>query len=249
MTIRSLAAFAACLLALLAISGITAEDKKPATPAKDAPAKDAAGKDAPAKKDDKVLSLFNGKNLDGWEISNFGGEGEVTVEEGLLLIDFGADLSGVTWKNADVLPKTNYEITLEAKRVDGSDFFCGLTFPVKKDSCSLILGGWGGGVCGLSSLDGNDASENATTLYREFKSGQWYKIKLRVTDDRIQSWIDEKEMIDADIKGKKISIRGEVELSKPLGLATYRTKGAFRNISLRRLNDAEVKAAASSDKK
>ena len=245
MKIRSLAAVAAYLLVLLAVTGINAEDKKPEVPAKDAPVKD-----APAKKDDKVLSLFNGKNLEGWEISNFGGEGEDTVEDGTLLVDFGADLSGVTWKNADVLPKTNYEITLDAKRVEGSDFFCGLTFPVKTDSCSLILGGWGGGVCGLSSIDGNDASENATTLYREFKSGQWYKIKLRVTDDRINAWIDEKEMIDADIKGKKISIRGEVEQSKPLGLATYRTRGAFRKISLRRLDEAEVKAAAAgSDKK
>ena len=37
----------------------------------------------------------------------------------------------------------DYELRLEAKRVEGGDFFCGLTFPVGKEYCTLILGGWG----------------------------------------------------------------------------------------------------------
>lgn len=191
------------------------------------------------KSDDKAkgkeLKLFNGKNLDGWKSSEFGGDGEISVESEQLILDFGNDLTGVTWKDAKVLPKFNYEIMLEAKRVDGSDFFCGLTFPIKDDPCSLILGGWGGTVCGLSSFDFKDASENETTSFREFKNGQWYKIRLRVLEKKITAWIDDKELLDVDLTGKKIGIRSEVEPSKPLGFCSYRTRAALRNIVLREI--------------
>lgn len=197
--------------------------------------------EAPAKAtDSKVLKLFDGKSLTGWKSTNFGGEGDVTIEDGTIVIDFGSDLSGITWQKDDALPKSNYEITCETKRIDGGDFFCGLTFPVKESHCSLILGGWGGGVCGLSSIDGSDASENATTLYREFKTDQWYKIRLVVLDERIRVWVDGKEIIDANIKGKKIGIRGEVELSKPLGFATWRTKAALKSPLLKKLDAKEI---------
>ena len=183
----------------------------------------------------RELKLFNGRNLDGWKSSEFGGDGEISVEEGKLLLDFGNDLTGVTWKDAKVLPKVNYEITLEAQRVEGSDFFCGLTFPIKDDPCSLILGGWGGTVCGLSSLDFKDASENESTSFREFKNGQWYKIRLRVLEKRLTAWIDDKQILDVDISGKKISIRSEVDPCKPLGLCSWRTKAALRNILLKEI--------------
>ena len=183
----------------------------------------------------RELKLFNGKNLDGWKSSEFGGDGEISVEEGKLLLDFGNDLTGVTWKDAKVLPKVNYEITLEAQRVEGSDFFCGLTFPIKDDPCSLILGGWGGTVCGLSSLDFKDASENESTSFREFKNGQWYKIRLRVLEKRITAWIDDKQILDVNLSDKKIGIRSEVDPSKPLGLCSWRTKAALRNILLKEI--------------
>lgn len=197
------------------------------------------------KKDEKInepktkreTKLFNGKNLDGWKNSMFGGDGEiiVDVDDGVLILDRGNELTGVTWKDAKVLPKFNYEILLEAQRLEGSDFFCGLTFPIKDDPCSLILGGWGGTVCGISSLDFKDASENETTLFREFKNGQWYKIRLRVLEKRITAWIDGKEIIDVDLTGKKIGIRSEVEPSKPLGFCSYSTKAALRNIVLKEI--------------
>ncbi len=183
----------------------------------------------------RELKLFNGKNLDGWKSSEFGGDGEITVEEGKLILDFGNELTGVTWKDAKVLPKVNYEITLEAQRVEGSDFFCGLTFPIKEEPCSLILGGWGGTVCGLSSLDFRDASENESTSFREFKNGQWYKVRLRVLEKQVTAWIDDKQILEVDLSGKKIGIRSEVELSKPLGVCSWRTKAALRNIVIKEL--------------
>ena len=183
----------------------------------------------------REIELFNGKNLDGWKATEFGGEGEVSVDEGRLLLEFGVDLTGVTWQKPELLPKTNYEVTLEVMRVDGNDFFCGLTFPVKDDPCSLIIGGWGGGVCGLSSIDGMDASENETTTYRPFENGRWYRIKLRVTDSRIDAWIDDQQIVEQEITGRKISIRTEVDLSRPFGIASWQTTAAIRKFRLREI--------------
>ena len=45
----------------------------------------------------------------------------------------------------------------------------------------ILLGGWGGGVVGISSIDTMDASENETTKYRQFVTDRWYKVRLRVT--------------------------------------------------------------------
>src|SRR5262249_45327707 len=151
-------------------------------------------------------------------ITEFGGQGEVEVKDGAILLPMGNDMTGITW-GGDV-PTMNYEIYVEARRVDGSDFFCGLTFPVDKDPCSLILGGWGGSVVGLSSLDGQDAANNDTMQLKSFTKGVWYKIRLQVKPGRIQAWIEDEKVVDADIQGKRIGIRGEVELSKPLGIAT-----------------------------
>jgi hypothetical protein len=177
-------------------------------------------------------ALFDGKTLKGWKESNFAGRGEVKVKDGQIIMEMGV-MTGITWTNAVV--RMNYEISLEAMRVEGSDFFCGLTFPVGDDPCSLIVGGWGGGVVGLSNLDSNDASSNETTQYINFKNGKWFLIQLRVTPKRIQAWLDGDPLIDVDTTGKKISIRSEVDESVPLGVATWATTGALRNFKLRKL--------------
>ena len=181
----------------------------------------------------KWESLFDGKALGGWKSSEFGGAGEIEVEDGKLLIGYTDGCNGVTWTKD--FPKTDYEISLEAMRVDGTDFFCGLTFPVGSSPCSLIVGGWGGSVVGLSSLDGQDAAHNETTRNMTFKQGVWYRIRLRVTDERIQAWIDDKPLVDVATKDRKISIRLEVERSKPLGIASWCTTAALRDIKFRRL--------------
>lgn len=192
------------------------------------------------KKDKSVLSLFDGKTLKGWTPTNFGGEGDVLVRDGAIVMEVGSDMTGITWKDAKVLPKSNYEITFQAQRVDGFDFFCGLTVPIQDSHCSLICGGWGGGVCGISCIDTYDASENDTTSYREFKTGQWYKFKLRVTDEAIQAWVNDEEIVDHEVPGHKFSLRLEVDLSKPLGFSCWQTTAALKDIKLRRLNKAEL---------
>lgn len=179
-------------------------------------------------------SLFDGKTLGRWKSTEFGGEGKVTVADGQINLEAGANLTGITWTGGP-LPKTNYEISLEAKKTDGSDFFCGLTFPVGDSFCSLIVGGWGGGIVGLSSLDGLDASDNETTQVMNFPANRWYKIRVRVTPKRIEAWLDDKSLADVDTTWHSVDIRSEVELSKPLGIATWMTSAAYRDIRLRKI--------------
>lgn len=179
--------------------------------------------------------LFDGKTLNNWQPTKFGGEGPVKVEDGQIVLEMGgADLTGITWTGPE-LPRTNYELALQAMRLDGNDFFAGITFPVADSFCSLILGGWAGTVVGLSSIDGLDASENETSQSIAFDDRRWYDIRIRVTPGKIQAWLDQRQIIDQDITGRKIHTRGEVELSEPLGVAAWRTKSAVRNIRLRRL--------------
>lgn len=182
-------------------------------------------------------SLFDGQSLGVWKSSNFGGEGRVSVEDGRIVLDFGDTLTGIAY--AKDFPTCDYELRLEAMRMAGIDFFCGLTFPVDRAHCSLIVGGWAGAVVGLSTIDGRDASENATTHYQRFETGQWYRIRLRVTAARIRVWIDDQPVIDQDLRGRRLDTRTEVALSKPLGIAAWQTRAGLRRIEFRRLGDDE----------
>jgi len=178
-------------------------------------------------------SLFDGKSLRGWRETPFTGRGEVRVKDGTIILGKGF-MTGITWTNS--FPRSNYEIRFEAARLEGSDFFAGNTFPVNDSHCSWINGGWGGRLVGLSSLDTYDASENETATLMDFEKGRWYSFWLLVTTDRIQAWIDEQPVIDVYIGNREISLRpGEIELSKPLGIASYSTTAALRKLEYRLL--------------
>ncbi len=210
---------------------------KPVSPGTEEILKVAAAKPPVAFEGEGWKSLFDGKSLAGWQITEFAARGMVSCESGLVNVNMGDGLSGINWTNDT--PKVNYEVALDAMRVDGSDFFCGLTFPVKDSYCSLILGGWGGAVTGLSSIDGEDASENQTTQFMKFESGRWYRVRVRVTDKKIEAWLDQKKIVDLATAGRQISLRfGDIEQSKPLGIATYQTTAALREIKMRRLDMA-----------
>ncbi len=180
--------------------------------------------------DNDSTLIFNGKTLEGWEVTNFGPQGPVTVSGGEIILGMGDGCTGITYSR-DV-PHTDYEITLDARRKEGNDFFCGLTFPVGNDFCTFIAGGWGGTTVGLSCIDGKDAAENETTTMHNFEKNRWYAIRLLVTGSRIEVWIDEEKVVDMETKGRRVSIRPEVTLSRPLGIASWNTTSGIRKIRL-----------------
>ena len=200
----------------------------------------------------KSISLFDGKTLKGWEACNYAGIGEIKVipNDSSVLINRGEILSGIRLKEFDKrkLPSVNYEISMEGRRVQGDDFFCCITFPYKKTNATFVLGGWGGSVCGISSIDFMDAMENSTMSVMDFDKSKWYKVRLIVTENRIQGFVDKKRIVNVGIKGRKIGMRfGEIEESLPLGISTFQTTGEFKNIRMRPLNKKEIAAAKKLD--
>jgi hypothetical protein len=179
--------------------------------------------------------LFDGVSLDNWVVIDFEGHGNVSVADSCIIIRKGELISGIRWTGD--FPKTNYEVNLEARRMEGSDFFCGMTFPVKESFLTLVLGGWGGGMVGLSCIDGYDAANNMTGNTFPFASGWWYAIRLRVTDKKIEAWIEDEKIVDFTINNSNFSLRWEVEASIPFGITTYKTTGALRKIRYNMIND------------
>ena len=58
-----------------------------------------AGKPPPEKA--AWRSLFDGKTLAGWKETNFGGEGEVRVEDGAIVLERGNDMTGISFAGKD----------------------------------------------------------------------------------------------------------------------------------------------------
>ncbi len=178
--------------------------------------------------------LFNGKTLKGWRSTAFGGEGPVRVKQGQIVMTAGDPLTGITWSGGD-LPQDDYQLTVEAARLSGNDFFCALTVPVGPGALTLVVGGWGGALVGLSNVDDLDASENSTRTTMGFKDKKFYRVALRVAADRrVTAQIDDRTVVDVATLGHKLSLRPEVELARPLGITTYLTTAAIRGIWLDR---------------
>jgi len=179
--------------------------------------------------------LMDGKTLDGWDIVRFGGEGEPYVYKGVLVLPMAVNglMTGLCWDGPS-LPVKNYEIYYETRRVEGNDFFGSISFPYKDMYATLIVGGWAGSVCGLSCIDGRDASENETTQYIYFKDHQWYPVHLRVTTDSIRAVIDTVQVVNIATTGRKIHLRGGT-MAPSLTLYTYLTTGEIRNLRMKKL--------------
>lgn len=190
-----------------------------------------AGEPQPGK--DGWQSLFDGKTMGNWQPADFSSNGKIEVKDGAIAIGAGKPMAGIVWSNVPPA-RMDYEIQLEAMRTEGSDFFCGLTFPVGTNPCTFVAGGWGGTVTGLSSIDGYDASENETSGSTRFENNKWYRIRVKVAQSKIEAWIDDKQVVDLDTTNRRISVRWEIDACVPLGIATWCTGSAVRNIKIRK---------------
>lgn len=171
-------------------------------------------------------------DLDSWQNTMGGGWSE--SEPGIFRLSFGEALSAVKWTGPT--PTLPFEIEWQARRVDGVDFFSALTFPARASGECLtwVVGGWGGGLVGISSIDDKDAAGNETTRRMSFEKGRWYALKLRRAGEKLTAWIDGSPVVDLDTTGRKLSLRpGPIEACAPFGLATWQSTGEFKDLRWR----------------
>jgi hypothetical protein len=174
--------------------------------------------------------------------SAIGGSGEITVTANEIELEPGQPLTGIVFDAGIPLPE--YELEVDAARLAGSDFFCALTFPVADSFATIVLGGWGGSLVGLSCINGLDASQNETKSFRRFDRDVVYTLRVRVTRDRVFATVTDprddfgpRPIIDLPLAGKTLSLRPEVEPCKPLGIASYTTRALIRRVAYRPILD------------
>ena len=78
--------------------------------------------------------LFDGKTMDGWQPADLYKPGPCSVKDGALCLKNGkpgenGPMTGIVSTRKD-LPKKDYELRFQARRVEGDDFFATVTFPV-----------------------------------------------------------------------------------------------------------------------
>ncbi len=182
--------------------------------------------------------LFDGRDLSAWKAGVFGEFPEFDQVEDGVVIPQGVPLAGLTYQGTPPTPP--FEAEFDVTKEFGADFFFSVTFPVRGEHLTLVLGGWGGVVCGLSCLDGEDASGNDTRTLRNFPDGSRYRVTLAVTDERVRVALDGEPLIDADLRGRELELRPEVDPSVPFGVATFATQTILHRVRVRQLDQEGV---------
>lgn len=187
----------------------------------------------------QTWQLLEGTLAGLWKATGIPDEAEMKVENGELILPAGLPMTGAKWMGwtAD-LPVTSYAITYEALKVEGEDAFGMVTFPVGNldTHATFVLGGWGGTVTGISSIDFKDANENQTRAEQRFELGRWYRVRVEVRPEDLRAWVDDRLVVNATIKGKQIGLRpGFIDHCRPFGFATYATTGRIRKVSVETL--------------
>ncbi len=203
-----------------------------------------ASGDDPPSKPPAPLVLWDGKSLDGWKPVAGVRSGKVEVKDGTLRLAAGEPMTGVTTTRTD-LPTTNYRLSYQAKRTSGNDFFAAATFPVGPSFVTLVNGGWGGGVTGLSLINGSSAAENETNHFVKYQNDVWYTFDVEVTGRVIVCKVNGEPVVTFPHEGVQLKTRIETRSNQPLGFAAYRSAGEIRQIEVKPLTPAEIAAIES----
>jgi hypothetical protein len=191
-------------------------------------------------KAEAAVDLLSPQWLPAWKDTNISAAGPVVMRDHVIRLGIGAPMTCVqfpAWPEAK-LPTLDYAIEMEARRVEGSDFFSALTFPVGElTRCvSFINGGWGGSTTGLSNIDSQTAAENRTASDQRYTPGQWHQFRIEVRANEIAVWMDQRVIIRTAVEGHLFDVRpGDIERCKPFGLASYESTGEIRRLDVSRL--------------
>jgi hypothetical protein len=168
-------------------------------------------------------------------------EGAFQIVDGEITLAIGLPMSGCKFPAwADLgLPGTDYAIHYEAMRVEGDDIFGMCTFPVASHEAhaTFVIGGWGGTLTGISSIDFKDASENSTRAEQRFENGVWHRVKIEIRAEDLRAWVNDRPVVNVSIKGKKVGLRpGYIDHCLPFGFATWNTKAKIRRVQVTALH-------------
>ncbi|MCB0730230.1 MAG: DUF1080 domain-containing protein [Ignavibacteriae bacterium] len=148
-----------------------------------------------AVKNNNYESLFNGKDLTGWTIN---GTEKWYVQDGLLVCESGPDKEyGYLSTNEKF---KNFELSLEFKQnADGNSgvFFRSSIEGVKISGWQVEVAPPNHDTGGIYESYGRgwlvripDEKENI------LKMGEWNKMKIRVVDDNVKTWLNGESMVD-----------------------------------------------------
>ena len=182
--------------------------------------------------------LLEGDLAAQWVASGMEKEGASAVKDGELSLKAGEPMTGMRYqpKAGDSFPPRSYELEYETMRSGGADFFGSVTFPAAGSHLTLILGGWGGSLVGISNIDGEDASNNRTTGHLDFVNDRWYRVRIELRDEDLRVWIDRKLFVNVNLRGRGPALRpGEIEKCLPLGFASYLSDCRVRGLVMREL--------------
>ena len=181
-------------------------------------------------------AMMNPNDLSGWEPVRYAGEAQPIIKNGVLTLPTSiySSMTGINIVNEHLFPVVDYAIYYEARRIEGEDIFGGLSFPYKNSYATLVIGGWGGRICGLSCIDGKCALDNETTKFIDFENDVWYSVCLRVTKDSIHAVLDDITIVQLATAGRNIHLRGGT-LAPSLTFFTFMSSGQFRNMRMKRL--------------
>ena len=181
--------------------------------------------------------LFDGKTLDNWKVVGLwhfnpppGRPTRIEVDNGRIVFEAGDTAEAIVWTGD--FPRSNYEVQVEAMKLGADGGLRGMVFPVGATRCEFCAGGWDGTIVGLSMVDDKWALGNATTKRMTFEQGRWYRVRLRVTDARVEAWVDGKQVVDLPRLGHTLTLDGGRNPIDPFGIWL---QGCLRDIKLRRL--------------
>lgn len=182
--------------------------------------------------DDGWLQLFNGKDLEGWEASE--NKDCFKVEEGLLIAH--GKRSHLFWKTDQ--PLVNFELRAEIMTTKGSN--SGIFFHTKYQET-----GWPNQGFEIQVNNTHKDPIKTGSLYKvqnnleaPAKDDEWFVLRIRVEGKRVQSWVNDKLLIDwtqpEDWKGTD---RGQILGSGTIALQGHDPESLvkYRKVELKRL--------------
>lgn len=148
-----------------------------------------------AAKSQRVLALFNGRNLSGWTVH---GTEEWYVEKGNLVCESGPDKQ-YGYLSTDTSFK-NFELSLKFKQeANGNN---GVFFRSSIDG--IKINGWQVEVAPLDNHTGGVYESYGRGWLvkpkpedeKRLKVGKWNSLKIRVEGDRVTTWLNDHQMVD-----------------------------------------------------